>query len=208
MFFIIAMLFTIASTPEDLIASATENYGNVETYRVTLRSNKEDTSEIIRYYYKKPGYVRMEFIKPHKGAVLVYNPEAKKVRLRPFGFLKPFVLTLSPDNSLLKSSNGHTVDESDIGALLEVVIKLQSHGKSDELGDVEVRGKTAVIVSVEGKGDFTVDNDIHRYHLWLDKETFLPLKVSAYDLKGELIEEVLMDDLELNVEFEESSFEL
>jgi outer membrane lipoprotein-sorting protein len=176
MFFIIAMLFTIASTPEDLIASATENYGNVETYRVTLRS--------------------------------VYNPEAKKVRLRPFGFLKPFVLTLSPDNSLLKSSNGHTVDESDIGALLEVVIKLQSHGKSDELGDVEVRGKTAVIVSVEGKGDFTVDNDIHRYHLWLDKETFLPLKVSAYDLKGELIEEVLMDDLELNVEFEESSFEL
>jgi outer membrane lipoprotein-sorting protein len=208
MVFMLAVLLAMTSAINDPITAAIKNYRDVESYRVTLRSSKEDTSEIIRYYYKKPGFVRMEFIKPHKGAVLVHNPEAKKVKLRPFGFLKPFVLTLSPDNSLIKSSKGHTVDESDIGALLRTVRKLQSHGKTEVLGDEAAGGKQTVVVSVEGEGDFTVDDDIHRYHLWLDKETFLPLKVSSYDVQGELIEEVLMDDIEINIEISESFFEL
>lgn len=75
------------SETDDIIQRAIENYQTVDTYVATLRSVKDGhVSEEIKYYYKKPGFVRMEFITPHKGAVLVYNPETNKVRLRPFDF--------------------------------------------------------------------------------------------------------------------------
>ncbi|MEW6109573.1 MAG: DUF1571 domain-containing protein [Nitrospirota bacterium] len=205
--FPIFILLAMTSAVHEPISTAIENYKNVESYSVTLRSRGNDSSEEIKYYYKRPGFVRMEFIKPHKGAVLVYSPYKKEVRLRPFGFLKPFVLTLNPDNNLIKSSRGHTVDESDIGSLLRTVKKLQADGKTEVAGEEAVGNKPAMLVRVEGNPDFVVDG-IHRYLLWLDKKTFLPLKVSAYDLKGYLVEEVLMDDLDIGIAITESFFEL
>lgn len=204
------LLFMTLSFPaEDIISKAIEHYESVETYSVTLRSKKDDmVTEEITYFFKKPGFVRMEFVTPHNGAVLVYNPKTNKVRLRPFGFLKPFVLTLSPENSLIKSAKGHTVNQSDIGALLQTVKELQSNGVTEVLGEESVGGRPALQVRVEGEGASTVDVNVHQYYLWLDKETLLPLRVSAYDVQGGLIEEVLMDDLEINREFSKSLFDL
>ena len=205
---LILALLSAASLSMDPVSTAIESYNNIETYQVTLKSKSSASSEIIRYYYKKPGFIRMEFIKPHKGAVLVYDPFKKEVKLRPFPFLKIFVLTLNPDNKLIKSAKGHMVDASDIGALLKTVKMLQERGETEILGDSNVEGWPAMLVSVKGKGDFTVDDNIHNYLLWFDKTTLLPIKASAYDMKGELVEEVLMNDLEINVEFAEGFFEL
>jgi outer membrane lipoprotein-sorting protein len=81
MLFIVTFVFAMSSASLDFIATAIKNYENVESYRVTLKSGTGDSHEEIRYYFKKPGFVRMEFIKPYKGAVLVYSPITKKARL-------------------------------------------------------------------------------------------------------------------------------
>lgn len=206
MAFIFALLLAIMPA-QDIISTSIENYNSVESYSVTLRSKSDDSSEEMRYYYKRPGFVRMEFTRPHKGAILVYSPSKKEVRLRPFGFFKSFVLTLNPDNSLIKSSKGHRVDESDIGALLKVVKRLQSGGKTEVSGEESVGNRPVVVVSVKGERDFTV-NGIHRYILWFDKKMSLPLKVAAYDIQGALIEEVIMDDLQVNIGIAEDFFDL
>jgi outer membrane lipoprotein-sorting protein len=211
--FLIAQLFTTPGPagpagPADPLSTAIESYKKVETYSVTLRSVSKSSSEVIRYFYKSPKHVRMEFIKPHKGAVLVYDPAKGKVKVRPFGFLKPLVLSLSPDNHLVKSSKGHRVDESDIGALLNAADVIKSHGKVVTLRTEEVKGRESLVVSVTGDGGYTVYGEINRYLMWLDKELHLPLKVEAFGVEGDLIESVLMDDLEVNIEFEEGFFEL
>lgn len=190
-----------------LIDTAIKTYESIESYQVTLKTSNNNVTEIIKYYYKKPGSIRMEFTNPHKGAVLVYNPFKKEARLMPFGFLRYFVLTLSPGNRLIKSSTGHGVDESDIGALLKIVKRLQSHGKSIKLKDETVGKRQTMLIRVEGEGDFNIDG-IHMYRLWLDKITFMPLKVSAYNIQGKLIEEVLMDNLQINIEFPDDLFDL
>lgn len=202
----ICPIFIIAAITQDPISIAIENYKSVGSYSVTLRSgNDEDFSEIIRYYYKKPGFVRMELIKPFKGAILIYSPFTREVRVRPFSFLKSFVLTLSPNNKLVKSSRGHMIDASDIGELMRTVKKLQDNGKAEILKEEVVEGKLTMLVSIEGKDNFTVDG-VHRYLLWLDKTNFLPLKVSSFDIYGKLIEEVLMDDLMINLRLDDSFF--
>lgn len=201
------LFLAITSVSPDPVNAAIESYIVVESYQVTLRSRSGDSSEVIRYYYKKPGFVRMEFIKPHKGAVLVYNPSRNEVRLKPFGILNSLVLTLSPDNRLVKSPKGHRVDKSDIGELLKTVRRLQNNGKTEILTDEDVGGRPATLIKVEGNGEFSVDH-IHRYHLWLEKKTSMPIKASSYDVSGELIEEVLMYDLEINPRFEGDFFDL
>lgn len=197
---------TAALAANDPVSRAEESFRALETYKVTLDSRSGDENEKIKYFYKKPGFIRMEFETPHKGAVLVYNPIKREVRLHPFGFMSSFELKLGPEDRLIRSSKGHTVDESDIGALLKNVRALADAGSEDTLGEENVNGRAAEIVRVEGNDGKTVDGT-NKYLLWLDKTTSLPLKVKAFGPGGELNEEVLMDDLEVDPKLSEKLFE-
>ena len=199
------MLLIGEGNPGDPVAIALRNYRNITTYQVTLRSKSRNSFEEIRYYYKS-AYIRMEFIKPIPGAVLTFDPVKKKIRLRPFR-VTDHVVTLSPDNNMLQSSAGHRVDESDIGSLLRVVAKLQSNGETTMLREESLSGRQTVLVRVTGIEDFTVFG-IHRYDLWLERTIYLPLKIVSYDLRGEVIEEVLMDDLEIDIVIPDNLFQL
>lgn len=202
-----ALFITLAALPVNPVDSALANFRQLNSYRVTLRSGHGETAEMIRYSYKKPGFVRMDFITPHNGAQLVYNPVNKKVRLSPFGFTRSLVLTLSPDNSLVKSLRGHRVDASDLGSFLQQVQQLQEQGKTRIEGEATVGRNGALIIAVEGNRDIVLTG-VHSYRLWLDKTTLLPLKTMAYDHNGNLLDEVLMEDLELNPELADELFQL
>jgi outer membrane lipoprotein-sorting protein len=204
---IVAALLTSAAVSAgavDPIDAAVEHYREVKSYEVTLRSSGGEQLDIIRYAYKRPGFVRMDFVQPHEGAVLIYSPVTKKVRLWPFG-TKLFSLALSPDNSLVRSPTGQRVDRSDIGALLHHVKALQGNGNTAAVGEELVGARSALHVVVSGTGNFAVGN-VHRYDLWLDATTRLPLKVASRDVNDDIIETVLMDDLRINVEMPDSVF--
>jgi hypothetical protein len=202
------LLLALTSPLRDPVATALESFRHVASYRVTIRSRSEGSATIIRYFYRKPGFVRMEFIKPHNGAVLVYNPVKKEAQLQPFGFIKSLVLTLAPDNRLITTPTGHRVDASDPGAFLERVKKLAEHGKIVTMGNEKIGGKEALIVDVQGEEGFVVSGGIHRYLLWLDIGTLLPLKTKSFDLRNEPVEEVLMDNPEINIDLPDSLFDL
>lgn len=201
------LMLALAATPTDPLDIAAASYQRVISYRVTVRSRSGSSSETLRYFFKRPGFVRMEFIEPHNGAILVYNPRKKEARLRPFGFMKPLVLTLRPDNRLIISSGGHRVDASDFGALLGTARKLREKGKKTTQGYDFVRGRKALLVAVEGAEGMSVGNKVHRYLLWLDAQTFLPVKTMTYDESGELLEVVVMDHLEVNIAIPDTLFE-
>lgn len=178
----------------DAVDDAVASFQKLDSYRVTLVSE----NETIKYFYKKPGYIRMEFERPHKGAVLVYDPEKREVLLRPFRFWESFEMRLQPEDSLIRSEKGHTVDKSDIGSLLSNVKKLRDNGLVETSGEEDLGGRKTIVVEVKGSGSFTTDDGVNRYRLWLDRELMLPVKVKAFAASGELLEEVLMQDLEID----------
>ncbi len=187
--------------PPDVLAVAIEHYQTVQSYRVTIRSSHADGEDHILYHYKKPGFIRMEFIKPHKGAVLIYNPGTQRVRLWPFGANRFPELNLSPDNSLIKSPRGQRVDHSDIGALFENVRTLQQNGRT-EVSDSEGSALRIVVTGTEG----TLVAGVHRYELWLDTVSQFPRKVISRDQQDAIIETVLMENLEINIALPEAVF--
>ena len=192
-------------TPSNPLAAAIEHYQTVESYRVTIRSFHAGGEEHIRYFYKKPGFVRMEFIRPHDGAVLVYNPSTRRVRLWPFGAGRFPELNLSPGNLLIRSSRGQHVDRSDVGALFENVRVLQQGGNTEVSGEENMDGRTVLRLVVTGAGGVAVDG-VHRYELWLDTASRFPVKVISRDQQDDIIETVLMEDLEINAELPETLF--
>lgn len=198
-FALMVLAATTGPTRADYLDNALVRYASVETYRVTLRSSERPGGayrEVIRYAYRKPGWVRMDFHRPYAGMVLIYNPEKRAVRLWPFGPAGPG-FTLSPDNWLLSSAGKHHVDRSDIGALLSHVLRLRQRGASEVLGEEPLNGRTVIRLHVTGRDRDEVEG-VHRFDLWLDAGTFMPLKVEAYDRGGIPVDLVLMDDLELN----------
>ncbi len=199
------MASLLLADPANPIQSAIGHYQDVASYQVMVKSSSGDKTEIMRYYFRKPGYVRMEFIKPFNGATLIYDPSSKQVRLWPFGYRSFPAFTLSPENRLIQSSTGHRVDRSDVGALFRNVQALQEHGKTEVVGIEYAGGKETMHITVEGNQGFSVEA-VHRFQLWLDQATGFPLKISSYDAAGQLIEAVEMDELQINPRFPDNFF--
>ena len=189
----------------DLVGAAIEHYRTVVSYQVTLRSFHGDQSDIIHFSYKRPGFVRMDFVQPHEGAVLIYSPLTGDVRLWPFGE-KFFSLTLSPENRLVQSPTGQRVDRSDIGALLENVKSLQREGETAVLGEEMVGGRKAMRLAVSAARN-AVAGSVRRYELWLDNVTLLPVRVVSRDANNEIIETVEMDGLRINMKLPDHLFD-
>lgn len=199
-----ALMFADTENP---IQSALDRYRTVSAYQVTVKSSSGTHSEVLRYYFKQPGHVRMEFIKPYNGAVLVYDPARKLVRLRPFGHRSFPAFTLSPENRLVRSATGQRVDRSDVGALYRNVQALQEHGRTEIGGSERFGGKEILHVTVDGNDGFQVGGMVHRYQLWLDQDTGFPVKISSYDATGHLIEVVEMEGLVIDPVFPDGFFD-
>lgn len=187
------------------LADAIEHYRTVETYQVTLRAAHADGEDHIRYFYRKPGFVRMEFIRPHAGTVLVYSPHTRRVRLWPLGAGRFPELSLSPHNPLIRSPGGQTVDKSDVGALFENVRTLLEQGQAEVRGEARLDGRSALHLVVTGAPGSAVAG-VHRYEVWLDTSSQFPVKVISRDRDDAIIETVTMDALEINAPLPETLF--
>lgn len=197
------MLFVLlhaqAAAADNILEQAVDQFEAITSYSATMRSYGED-EQIIKYRYKKPGFVRMDFVKPHKDAALVYRPDTGKVQLRPFGFINSLTLTMEPTSSLVKSPSGHRVDESSLGFLLQNAQELALQG-SMKIVREEVRLQTTMVVlEITGKENVLVDG-VHRYLLWIDKELKLPRIVESYDNEDQLIEGLFLEEMIINPDF-------
>jgi hypothetical protein len=147
----------------------------------------------------------MDFVKPHRGAVLIYDPASGVAKLWPFGHHRFPALSLSPSNPLIQSPTGQRVDRSDVGVLYHNVQALQAHGATEVLGVEPVGAREAVHVEVRGAGGYAVGR-VARYRLWLDRDNGFPLKVTSIDGAGREIETVEMAELRVGSDFPEDFF--
>ncbi|SFM28687.1 LolA family protein [Nitrosomonas communis] len=198
----LTMALLSADSP-NLVQEAADYYQQVETYQATIKSsygNLSDKTDVLRYYYKKPGYVRMEVIEPFNGTVLVYSPKTEKVKLWLFGDSSFPSLSLSPENKMIQGPSGQRIDRSDLGVLYQEVMLLQNQGKTTVLGTDSIAGQSALQISVQGAGGFSV-GAVSRMDLWLDVTNGFPLKVMSYGTDGSLIEMVEILDYQINPTF-------
>lgn len=191
----------IAPAPPDPIILAQQQLAQIATYqfRIDSRSSQGDRTQ-VRYSYRKPGYARMDFTEPHRGAVLIYDPGSDKVRVWPFGIGTLPVVSLSPSNSLIQGPNGHRVDQADVGTLLRNIRHLQQGGKTTVVGQENLAGQTVLHVAIVGPAGISILG-VHRYEVWLEASHGFPAKVISYAADDHLLETVVMDAMVFNLHF-------
>lgn len=194
-------------TMADPLTDAEARFKSLHSYQVTLRStDAAGAQEVIRYAYRKPGWVRMDFEKPHRGAVLIYAPDTGRVHLWAFGLGHWPMLDLAPDNPLLRNPRGHRVDHSDVGVLLANMRMLSERGSTRPLGDTELIGRPASGLEITGPAD-GLKEGVHRYRVWLAHDTRFPLRVDSFAADGNLIESVDMSDARIDMPLPERFFD-
>jgi len=156
----------------------------------------------------KPGWVRMKIIKgDNKGAVVVYNPETKKVRAKKGGILGVVKLTFDPTNKRVVSIRGHRVDRSHFGAILD---RWEDYFKRAEVNYRRVskfEGREGYLFEAI-KCDTSKYQGTYRELLWLDRKTYLPLGFEQFNEKGILIHRVIYRKTKINVGLKEEDFSL
>src|SRR3569623_2942341 len=106
MYGVICVMPLLLADTADPIQVAIDHYRDVHAYQVTVKSTVAGKTDVLLYAYKKPGLERMDFVNPHAGAVLVYDHNAHKAKLWPFGYHSFTSLSLSTDKGLIQSKTG------------------------------------------------------------------------------------------------------
>lgn len=177
----------------DPLDEAQARFEALAGYQLKLRSTAADGKrQQIRYFYRRSGWVRMEFIEPHRGLVLVYDPEARQVSLWPFGTGHWPRLDLAPDNPLLRERHGHRVDRSDVGTLLAHLQALRARGRLTPLGESQLDGQAATGWEIAGEAGAGREQ---RYRIWFARETMFPIRVQKFGPDGAAIETVEMSEV-------------
>ena len=196
------LLMALMLTSPEPLQEALERFEQLEGYRLQLRSEGPGGNQQLRYAYRKPGLVRMDVQSPYAGAVLIYRPLSQQVRLWPFGLSWPSV-GLSPEHPLVTSSRGHRVDQSDVGVLLRRVLQLQQAGALALQESATFRGRAVWHLVITGPAG---PNGVARYELWLDQPSLFPLKVISSDERGNRLETVWLEQIELDPVFPDNFF--
>jgi outer membrane lipoprotein-sorting protein len=203
---VLVFALSIGEIMADPLTEAASRFRALDTYQATVRSLAADGErQEMRYFYRRPGWVRMELIRPHRGMVLIYDPDTGRVRLWPFGPKHVLVLTFAPDSPMLRNPRGHRIDRSDVGALLANLRELRAGGSMSLLDDAEVAGRPATFLDIVGNAGVAVAG-VHRYKVWLARDTLFPLRVESFAAGDSPIETVDMADVETNVTFPDRFF--
>ena len=191
---------------DDPLTEAEIRFRALQSYQATVRSLAADGErQVMRYFYRQPGWVRMEFVQPYHGTVMTYDPGTRRVRIWPFGLTLMPALSVAPDSALLRNQRGHRIDRSDVGALLANLRELSARGSISSLGDMQVAGRPATGWDIVGEAGVSVAG-VHRYRVWLALDTLFPLRVESFALGDSPIETVEMEAVQTDVRFPERFF--
>lgn len=194
-----------------LVAKMEAAYAGLEDYRTRLvitgfgKDVSFWTLQKLRYTFKKPDRVRVDFEYPHEGMSIVYPDSDGEVAIRPGGHFSFFTMHVDKDSPLVEISPGQHINQTDLGLLIRNI----AHSVTDMfLGDLSItQNRARVTVRVLSDNPFQKGTPT-RYTFTIDAQTWLPVAVEESTPEGVLKRRVLYQDMKTNTGVKDSVFEL
>ncbi|GAB4259604.1 MAG: hypothetical protein Kow0092_07960 [Deferrisomatales bacterium] len=193
-----------------LVARLRATYRRVVDYRVRVVTERRRDSRIpeiteVVYRFRRPGRIRIDFLRPRRGLRLVFPDGRGRVGVRPGGWLGFLRLSLDPGNPLVRAGPGQRVDQTHLGLLVEKIAESVGPGRTGPLA-VE-RAGAAAILRVEARHHF-LPGERARYEFWIDTARWLPSKVHEALLSRREEREIRFLDWEINPGLSDEVFQL
>lgn len=171
------------------------DYQAILELRYTLGG--DDQALEIKQAFKKPDRYRLEFLAPPelKGQVTVFDG-------RTMWFYSP------QDNevTVFEGAGEDTVGQDQKSLFPGIIDGLRAAGSIKTVGRGRVDNRSAYILELADAAQ-AGDDPVARRRVWIDRETWLPLKVEAYDASGKRISAAVYRDVKVNVGLADDLFE-
>lgn len=189
-----------APAAPDIVARMTAAFEKLSDYQVTLELKytlaDQDQAVEIEQSFKKPNLHRLEFLAPDelKGQLTVYDGET--------------MWTYSPtdDEVLVFTQAGEEAVGQDQRMLIPGVLdSVRSAQSVRSVGRAQVEGRSAYALELTpstAQGDL-----VGRLKVWVDRGTWLPLKVETYDGAGKLVSSAVYKDIKVDSSLADELFE-
>lgn len=183
---------------EEIATKMQEKEASLEDYSGTMHTTtylhgEKDLEEEIQIMYKKPNLVRTSGVEEGKEVESVSDGE--------------FVWSYDAGTNTvtkIKLPEEPLLTENDF---VSIIGNLLNRSEVSMLGVEEVDGRSAYVLEARPKAEEKGLSELaSRTKVWVDKETWMVLKSSVYDNKGNLEVDVEIRDLKVNTGIPDSEF--
>lgn len=203
---------------DEILDKCVESYSKLEDYTCLFDSREliidryQEQSNII-YKFKKPLNVYMKWTEGlGKGTEVIYSKDkyGDKLVLHPGGVLKFIKVSIDPESKLAMQNNRHSIYESHIGYILDMLQNNYYMAKKNNEGKITFKEETFdnrtvirfKVILPENKGYYG-----HTILMYIDKELYLPVKLEVYDWEDRLLEMYHFSQLKVNAGLSEIDFD-
>ena len=203
--------FCLDPAIKEVFMKLNDRFCRLHDYRCTYEAYSSDGTRsekfVYDYFFQKPKNIRMEILTgKERGTILIYDDEEKLIHVKPGkGFLKFMSFTFAPDNQRVRDIRNHGPDHSDWGWLINKHLEDIEHFDGSKSTEEFIDCRPTIVFEFISKDPERTDY-VAREKLWIDKEDYIIIKYSMYDIYGKLIQSSSFKDIELDTGFEEEMF--
>jgi outer membrane lipoprotein-sorting protein len=184
-------------------------YDEVKDYKTeveTIIFEKDGSfkTEKSVYTFKKPKWIRLDFVSPHPGMIMVYPDRDGKVLVKPGGLLSKLRFHLMLDDPLLETPSGQRMNQTDLGLLIKNI----RHSVTDQRrGPVSIsEDKDTIQIQVLADDHFREGVET-RYRFLISKELWLPVEVGRSTTNDVQDGRIIFRNLRTNINVSDDLFQ-
>jgi hypothetical protein len=172
--------------------------------------------EKIELRFQEPFKVYMAWMEPYEGreVVFVKGENDDKLLVDPGGLLTFMRLSLEPTSDMATRDAHHSVLQAGLENTIRHIMREYRRGMERNqvsmrlLGHAEVDGRPAYHLECLYPADQTAGYYAYRGELWIDKASYLPIRVEIYNWDNDLYEYYAYHRLQLNPGLDATAFRL
>jgi len=181
---------------------AVEDY-QAEVETVFFAADGSFTTQKSWYTFRKPHWIRLDFVSPHPGMVIIYPDRNGKVLMRPQGLLSIFTFHLELDDPLLENPAAQRLNQTDLGLLIENIRHSVTEQRRGPLSISEDNDTIRIKVLADDHFRNGVET---RYEFLISKELWLPVAVDESTAAGVQERKIFFRNLRTNINVPEGRF--
>lgn len=198
------------SQTEALLKKMEAAYAAIEDYQtlvevLSFEEQDRPEREEFLYSFKKPNHIRMDFLTPHRGMIVVYPDPKGKVVIRRGGLGRHFPLRLSPQSFLLRNAAGQRIDQTDLGLLIRNIGQSLTGGRSGQVEAARQNGALRLRVLAQDHFQKAAET-LYEFHI--DESLRLPVRVDEMTPEGRPKRKIFFRRFKTNLGLADSFFQL
>ena len=174
-----------------------------EVEQIYFKDGVESERHRFKYFFKKPRWIRVEFIQPHSGLTVFYQRGEKGATLRPFPSLPSLQFNFSIDSSIIKTPTGQSINQTDMIFFIDFLFRNLA-GVPQQ--DSQFRDQEDPVHFLFWGRDYVKGEIPERYHIFISRQSWFPVRIERYSPEGKPMEISIIRNYVFNARPPDGSF--